>query len=248
MRVVLRGLTFRYEPTGAPVLRDLDLEIESGSVHAIVGPNGCGKTTVLRIIAGLAEPSSGRVQFIGPRRRENLTAVVFQEPRLIPHWTIERNIAIGAEFGPKPQPLYERIRDFYTKQVGLRKERHARPNELSHGQQTMAGLGRGLAHDSEVILLDEPFAHLDALRREKMRLEFETHWQLDPRTVVLVTHDVEEAVMMSDRISVMSRGPGPLLGTVEVATPRPRSEAPLSHPARLSAISQVWDLLENTAP
>jgi ABC-type nitrate/sulfonate/bicarbonate transport system ATPase subunit len=96
-----------------------------------------------------------------------------------------------------------------------------------------------------VILLDEPFAHVDALQRTRMRLEFETHWQLEPVTVILVTHDVEEAVTMSDRVSVMRGGPGPLLGTVEVAAPRPRSEVPVDHPGLLEASSDVWALLES---
>ncbi len=245
MRVVVRNLSFTYDGSTDRALSDLDLDVAEGSVHAIVGPNGCGKTTLLRIIAGLAEPDGGRVDFIGTRRRENLTAVVFQEPRLIPHWTVERNVAIGPEFGSRPPALYDRIRDFYTKQVGLQRLHNHKPHQLSLGQQTMAGLGRGLAHDSEVILLDEPFAHIDAPQRLRMRLEFETHWQLDPVTVILVTHDVEEAVTMSDRVSVMSRGPGPLVGTVEVPVPRPRSEVPLNHPERLRALSAVWDLLES---
>jgi NitT/TauT family transport system ATP-binding protein len=161
----------------------------------------------------------------------------------LPWWNVERNVAIGAEFGVKPPSLYRKVRDFYTKQVGLDRLRHHRPDELSLGQQTMAGLGRGLAHDSDVILLDEPFAHVDALTRRRLREEFETHWQLDPRTVVLVTHDVEEAVAMSDRVSVMSGSPGPLIATVEVPVERPRIDVPVHHPGLLEATSAVWQAL-----
>ena len=244
MRVVVRGLEFAYPGSTRPVLSRLDLDVPSGSVHAVVGPNGCGKSTLLRVVSGLAKPAAGRVDFIGERRHDNMTALIFQEPRLIPHWSVGRNVAIGPEFGSRPPALYTRIRDFYTKSVGLHRFRDRKPHELSLGQQTMAGLGRGMAHDSEVILLDEPFAHIDAPSRMRMRDEFESHWNLEPRTVLLVTHDVEEAVLMSDRVSVMAPGPGPLVATVEVDAPRPRVEARRDHPGVLDAIRRVWAALE----
>jgi ABC-type nitrate/sulfonate/bicarbonate transport system ATPase subunit len=245
MRVQIRGLFYTYEGSSTPALAGLDLDVASGSVHAVVGPNGCGKSTLLRVIAGLSKPTSGRVDFAGERIRENVTALVFQEARLLPWWNVERNVAIGSEFGVKPPSLYRKVRDFYTKQVGLDRVRQHKPHQLSLGQQTMAGLGRGLAHDSDVILLDEPFAHVDALTRRRLREEFETHWQLDPRTVLLVTHDVEEAVYMSDRVSVMQGSPGPLVTTVEVDVPRPRVDTPLDHPGLLAATSVVWEALSS---
>ena len=244
MKVVIRGLGFGYQGRARSVLSGVDLDVESGSVHAIVGPNGCGKSTLLRIVAGLEQPSVGSVDFYGERLHDNRTALVFQEPRLLPHWNVERNIAIGTEFGNKPPNLYRRVRDFYTKQVGLDRVRHQKPSDLSLGQQTMAGLGRGLAHDADVILLDEPFAHLDALNRGRLREEFETHWQVDRRTVLMVTHDVDEAIYMSDRVSVMSGAPGPLVTTVSVDVARPRQEVPLNDPNLLAATSAVWEALE----
>jgi ABC-type nitrate/sulfonate/bicarbonate transport system ATPase subunit len=248
MKLRIRGLGFAYggSSSAAPVLSGLDLDVAAGSVHGIVGPNGCGKTTLLRIVAGLEKPTTGTVEFLGLQRHENKTALVFQDPRLLPWWTVERNIAISAEFSEKPDDLYAKIRDFHTKRMGLGKVRAQKPDTLSLGQQTMAGLGRGIVHDAEILLLDEPFAHLDAINRRKLHEEFETHWQMDPRTILLVTHDVEEAVMLADRVSVMRRGPGPLVDTVEVDAERPRVGISPAHPGVRSATAWVWDALERS--
>jgi ABC-type nitrate/sulfonate/bicarbonate transport system ATPase subunit len=245
MDVRITDLGFAF-PDGARVLSRLDLEVGSGTVHAVVGPNGCGKSTLLRIVAGLEKPTSGRVEFVGPQRHEKQTALVFQDPRLLPWWTVERNIAISAEFSEKPPEIYQRIRDFHTKRMGLGRVRNQRPDTLSLGQQTMAGLGRGIAHDAEVLLLDEPFAHLDALNRRRLHEEFETHWQLDPRTIILVTHDVDEAITLADRVSVMRHEPGPLVETVVVDVERPRVGISPAHPGIRSATSRVWEALERS--
>lgn len=245
MNVRITNLGFAY-PDGGRALSRLDLEIESGTVHAVVGPNGCGKSTLLRIVAGLERPATGQVEFVGPQRHEKQTALVFQDPRLLPWWTVERNVAIGAEFSEKPPEIYQRIRDFHTKRMGLGRVRNQRPDTLSLGQQTMAGLGRGIAHDAEVLLLDEPFAHLDALNRRRLHEEFETHWQLDPRTILLVTHDVDEAITLADRVSVMRRHPGPLVETIVVDAERPRVGISPAHPGIRSATTRVWDALERS--
>ena len=247
MNIRITNLGFAYggeAPTR--VLSGLDLEVKSGSVHAVIGPNGCGKSTLLRIVAGLEKPSTGSVEFVGPQRHEKKTALVFQDPRLLPWWTVERNVAISAEFSEKPEDVYHKIRDFHTRRMGLGRVRAQRPDTLSLGQQTMAGLGRGIAHDAEVLLLDEPFTHLDALNRRKLHEEFETHWQLDPRTILLVTHDVDEAVTLADRVSVMRGGPGPLIDTIEVDAQRPRVGISPIHPGLRSATTWVWDALERS--
>jgi ABC-type nitrate/sulfonate/bicarbonate transport system ATPase subunit len=246
MRVEMRQVSFTYPGPAAatPVLSQFDLVLESGSVHALVGPSGCGKSTVLRLLARLEVPTAGTIDFRGEPRHPNLTALVFQTPRLIPWWTVERNVAIGSEFTEVPDQVYRKIADFNTSRVGLGKERHRRPHTLSHGQQSRAGLGRGLAYDADVMLLDEPFAHLDALSRRRLYEEVETFWQLSPRTTVLVTHDVEEAVFLSDRVSVMSARPGPLVDTIEVDAGRPRQELSPAHPGLRGAIGAVWRALE----
>jgi len=246
MRLRLRKVGFAYGAGGSLVLSDLDLDVASGSVHALVGPNGCGKSTLLRVIAGLEKPTVGDVDFIGLKRHENRTALVFQDPRLLPWWTVERNIAISAEFSEKPDQMYQKIRDYHTSRMGLRRVKAQKPETLSLGQQTMAGLGRGIAHDAEVLLLDEPFAHLDAINRRKLHEEFETHWQMDPRTILLVTHDVDEAVTLADRVSVMRDGPGPLVDTIEVDAERPRVGISPAHPGLRAATAWVWEALERS--
>lgn len=226
------------------MLSDLDLDVEDGSVHAVVGPNGCGKSTLLRLVAGLEEPTTGTLQFVGRRRHENMTALIFQNPRLLPWWTVERNVAISAEFSRKPRLFYSKVRDYHMKLMKLEGVKGRRPEDLSLGQQTMAGMGRGLAHDAEVLLLDEPFVHLDAISRRRLQEEFETRWQLDPRTIVLVTHDVDEAVLLSDRVSVMRSGPGPLVETITVDAGRPRVGMSPAHPGLRAAVGWVWDALD----
>lgn len=248
MKLQIRDLGFTYPGVDSTtrVLSDLDLDVESGSVHAVVGPNGCGKSTLLRIIAGLEKATEGGVRFVGRQRHENVTALVFQEPRLLPWWNVERNVAISAEFSGKPRLFYSKVRDYHMKLMKLDKVRGRKPDELSLGQQTMAGMGRGIAHDADVLLLDEPFAHLDAISRRRLHNEFETHWQLDPRTILLVTHNVDEAVMLADRVSVMRGGPGPLVDTVEVDAGRPRTEVSPANPGIRSATTWVWDALDRS--
>jgi ABC-type nitrate/sulfonate/bicarbonate transport system ATPase subunit len=246
VQIELKAVEFVYRRSDGPstlVLKDFDLTVEHGSVHAVVGPSGCGKTTLLRLMAGLETATRGGIQFRGERHRDYLTSFVFQTPRLIPWWTVERNVAIGAEFRVSPE-LHRKLADFHTEQVGLAQFRDRLPPTLSRGQQTRVGLGRGLAHDAEVLLLDEPFVNLDAIARRRLYQEFETYWQLDPHTTVLVTHDVEEAVNLADRVSVMSAHPGPLVETVEVAAPRPRAGLDPAQPGLRAALARIWSLLE----
>ncbi len=223
------------------VLRSFSLDIGAGSVHAVVGPSGCGKTTLLRLIAGMERPSSGTIEFLGTARLGRRTAMVFESPRLLPWWTVERNVGTGLEFGRRPRSVRERVRDFYTSYVGLGGLGKRLPHELSLGQQTRAGLGRGLAHEADVLLLDEPFAHLDAISRSRLRSELELMWLADGRTAVVVTHDVEEAVLLADRVTVMRGGLGPAVETIEVDAGRPRD---VDAPGVRSAIARVWDALE----
>jgi ABC-type nitrate/sulfonate/bicarbonate transport system ATPase subunit len=247
MRVTIRGVGFSYPSAPAtPVLRDLDLDVPSGALHAIVGRSGCGKSTLLHVVGGLLVPTAGRVEFSGPQRYRHRTAMVFETPRLVPWWTVERNVGIGSEFSDVPRPLHERLKDFYTSHVGLGGLGTRFPGTLSHGQRSRAGLGRALAHDADVLLLDEPLAHVDALARRRISIELEALLAAEGKTAILSTHDVEEAVLLADAVSVMPRRAGPIVETIDVGAPRPRVERGSAHPAVRSALVRVWDALERS--
>ncbi len=248
MRAHLSDVWFRYGPDEPWVFEGLNLTVESHSVHSVVGVTGCGKSTLLRLIAGLEAPHSGTVRVVGAQHRPNRTAMVFQDPALIPWWTTGRNVGIGMEMGPHNVTgrLYRKIRDYSLERVGLKGTALRMSGTLSHGMKKRAALARSLAHDAEVMLLDEPFVHLDFVTRRNLWTELETVWRIDPRTYVLVTHDIEEAVLLSDRVTVLSAG-GRICETVEVGVSRPRSPDDLTSPAVRSAMGRVWEALERSS-
>ena len=226
------GRTFESSQGRNEVLRGLDLELASGEIAAVVGPSGCGKSTLLRLIAGLDRPSAGAIRLgesalsgTDPR-----TAVAFQEPRLLPWRTLAKNVALGLPRGTARTAGRERVRQL-LQLVGLEHAAELRPREVSGGMAQRASLARALARSPEVLLLDEPFGALDALTRLRMQdLLLRIH-AAEPTTVLVVTHDVEEALYLADRVLLLRslREAGPeapsLARTVEVPGARPRDRA-----------------------
>ncbi|WP_413353491.1 ABC transporter ATP-binding protein [Microbacterium sp. 1P06AB] len=193
--------TFSGASGPVPVLRGVDLDIEPGEIIAIVGPSGCGKSTLLRLLAGLDAPTAGSVTVDGTplRDTDERTAVAFQEPRLLPWRTISQNVAIGMPRGTARSDASARVAEL-LELVGLTAAASLRPREVSGGMAQRASLARALARGPEVLLLDEPFGALDALTRLRMQdLLLDIH-SAEPTTVVLVTHDVEEALYLADRV------------------------------------------------
>ncbi|MGW3954226.1 ABC transporter ATP-binding protein [Streptomyces sp. NPDC004752] len=196
-RLLLGGVGKRYGDRW--VLKGLDLEVEPGSFVSFLGPSGAGKSTLLQIIAGLEEPSTGSVTFHGAGPEPATARMMFQEDRLLPWRTVEDNVLLGVK-GRRDEARA------LLEAVGLAGREGAWPAELSGGQKQRVALARALLHRPEVLLLDEPFGALDALTRIAMQQLVERLWLAQPRTVLLVTHDVEEALVLSDRVLVLTGG------------------------------------------
>jgi len=214
--VEARSLTKRYGDT--LVFEDLDAEVSDGGVFCLLGPSGCGKTTLLHLIAGLEEPTDGGVYFDGKRVEgpDYRRGVVFQDPHLYPWLTVRGNI----EFGPEvrgEEPDSDRV-DELIRMVGLEEFEDAKPSELSGGMAQRASLARTLANGPELLLLDEPFSALDELTKMELQDELLSLVEKLDLTVVFVTHDIEEAVYLGDRVAVMGDGGEGIRRVVDVGT------------------------------
>jgi len=209
-----------------PVLDGIDLEIDGGGIVALIGPNGSGKSSLLRVLAGLLAPDRGTVTIDGDRVTvpDPRIGLVFQEPRLLPWRSAADNITYPLELaGWPPARRLERL-DALTELVGLDPSVRAnRPAELSGGQRQRVALARALALEPGVLLLDEPFSALDALTRERFDLELLALWERAGSTIVLVTHSIAEAILVADRVVVLSPRPGRVVADLPVKLPRPRS-------------------------
>jgi sulfonate transport system ATP-binding protein len=205
-----------------PALRDIFLRINPGELVCIVGSSGCGKTTLLRIIAGLESDYEGSVCVDGKRVTGTGLdrGVVFQEHRLLSWLTVHDNVAFGLS-GLSPVERASKVQH-YIRLVGLDKFEHQYPHQLSGGMSQRVAIARALAGSPQVLLLDEPFASLDSLTRMRMQQEILRIWETERTTVVLVTHDIEEAVYLADRVVIMSARPGTIRNVVPVRLSRPR--------------------------
>ena len=245
MKVVVHGLTKEFT-TGQGKTRALggvDLEVRDREFFGVIGPTGCGKTTLLHIMAGLEAPTSGSVEFIGEKRTRSVVSMVFQDAALMPWRTVEENVPLGPEFRKEQPSVLKRASQFFLEMVRLLDFSGARPAELSGGMKQKVAIARALANDPEVILMDEPFASLDAQTRLLLREELLRIWERDKKTVILVTHNLEEAVMLCDRIAVMSAAPSVVKRVVAVDVPRPRNFRSMRDPDFGRCMEQIWDLL-----
>jgi NitT/TauT family transport system ATP-binding protein len=206
-------------------LRDVSLTVERDQFVAIVGPSGCGKSTLLRLIAGLLRATGGEVSIDGTPVREPRqdTGIVFQSATLLPWATITDNILFPLKLMKQMRPDSIRTVHDLLKLVGLAGFEHRYPRELSGGMQQRAAICRALIHDPAILLMDEPFGALDALTREEMSLELLRIWTANPKTILFVTHSIPEAILLADRVVVMSPRPGRIVEDIKVPLPRPRT-------------------------
>jgi NitT/TauT family transport system ATP-binding protein len=226
--IELDGVTKAYATADRAVVHALgpiDLRIEPGSFVAVVGPSGCGKSTLLRLVAGLEPPGEGTMRRYGSPLDgpSHEVGIVFQEHVLFPWATVLENVLLPADILALPKAAARERALRLLDMTGLKDFAHSRPQMLSGGMKQRAAFCRALLADPRLLLLDEPFGALDALTREELSLELSRLWQDLGRTALLITHDIEEAILLGDRILIMSERPGRIRADIAVDLPRPRN-------------------------
>ena len=243
-KIVARGVTrvFSSGSNAVHALGPLDLDIADGEFVAIVGPSGCGKSTFLRMVAGLINPSDGEID-IDVRDPERATAMVFQDYSVFPWKRVVDNVRFGLQLrGVSKRESKERAMHYLGK-LGLADRAKAYPQQLSGGMKQRVAIARALTLEPEIMLMDEPFAALDAQLRKILQDELLQLWQSDQRTVLFITHSLEEAILLADRVLVMSSRPGRIIADKIVPFDRPRDASIRETPEFAKFEAELWDLL-----
>ena len=244
--IEIRHVNHRFGP-GVVAVSDASVKVDAGEFVSIVGPSGCGKTTLLNLIAGLIDRQEGEISVAGspPKAGRSDVAYMLARDCLFPWRSAIDNVMLGGEFRGVPAKLRRERAQELLGHVGLAGFENHNPKALSHGMRQRVALARTFSLDSPVLLMDEPFGALDA--QTKMQLEdvLLDLWGAERRTVLFITHDLAEAVMLSDRVIVMSARPGRILADISISLPRPRSVRALQKDAAFHAIyAEVWSWLE----
>lgn len=245
--ISVSDLTIVFDtPAGQVIAVDrVTLSVKHGEFVCIVGPSGCGKSTVLNAVAGLEAPYSGEVTVEGrPMRRPRPdVGMVFQQPHLFPWKSVRKNIAHGPRMLGKPRNEALAIADALIDMIGLGRFANAYPHTLSGGMQQRVAIARALANQPRVLLMDEPFGALDAQTRSVMQDNLLELRERVDATILFVTHDIDEAILLADRVLIMSAGPGRVLRDLGVNLPRPRSNAIMLDPAYIALKKDCLDLI-----
>jgi NitT/TauT family transport system ATP-binding protein len=249
-KIAVKGVSksFRlHKGQTVQALADIDIEIENGEFFTLIGASGCGKTTLLRIIGGLESASDGSVEIFSDGSSDGLaTATVFQENSVFPWLDVQANVEYGLRIRGVARAARREIADYFIAKVGLERFRHAYPSQLSGGMRQRVSVARAFANGPEILLMDEPFGALDEQTRLVLQDEVLRLWSEHRRTVVFVTHSLDEAIALSDRIAVLTVRPGRIRRIIPVEIPRPRIVASLrSHSHYAELHETLWNLIRS---
>jgi NitT/TauT family transport system ATP-binding protein len=246
----IQDVRLEYEVRGGKSVLAIDnisIDVPKNEFAVIVGPSGCGKSSLLYLVAGLTQPSGGEIllddrEIMGPGRDRGM---VFQSYTLFPWLTVRENVEFGLKRRNVPAAEREKIVNRYLNEVGLAAFHESYPKQLSGGMMQRVAIARALANDPEILLMDEPFGALDSQTRTLMQQLLLKVWERDHKTVLFVTHDIDEAILLGDRVYVMTSRPGRLKEEILVPIPRPRSVGMVMDPKFIELKRKILDLLKN---
>ncbi|GGH87584.1 NitT/TauT family transport system ATP-binding protein [Pullulanibacillus pueri] len=236
---------FFKKHSSVAAIKDISLDIKEGEFVCLLGPSGCGKTTLLRILAGLEKPSTGEYTIAPGKENKPLQSMIFQEQGVIPWMTVENNVSFGLRMRHAPKDELKERTEYYLDKVGLTEFRHLYPSEISGGMKQRVSIARAFANDPEILLMDEPFAALDEQNKFILQEELLSIWEETHKTVVFITHSIDEALLLSDRIFLMSAQPGTITREKKIDLPRPRNiEMVRSNPKMGEEFVDIWQHLQ----
>ncbi|MHA6260922.1 ABC transporter ATP-binding protein [Sporosarcina sp. CAU 1771] len=246
-KIVVRNLTkaFYKKQGSVTALDDISLTIKDGEFVCLVGPSGCGKTTLLRILAGLETPSIGEFTIEKNGEERPSQSMVFQERGIIPWLTVKENVEFGLKMRHMPKEIINERTAYYLKKTGLDNFSTLYPKELSGGMKQRVSIARAFANDPEILLMDEPFAALDEQNKFILQEELLAIWAETGKTVLFITHSIDEALLLSDRILLMSSQPGRIIQEIDVDMPHPRKMEDIrKDPVMAAKFVEIWTHLQ----
>lgn len=246
-KIEIRDLTkvFFKKNRQVVALENINLDIKDGEFVCLIGPSGCGKTTLLRILADLERQSTGDFNIRRDDHNRPLQSMIFQEKGIIPWLTVEENVAFGLTMRHVPKKILKERVNYYLDKVGLTEFRQLYPSEISGGMKQRVSIARAFANDPEILLMDEPFAALDEQNKFILQEELLSIWSETKKTVIFITHSIDEALLLSDRILLMSAQPGKIMSEKRIDLPRPRNmEQVRSNPEMAQEFVNIWQHLQ----
>jgi NitT/TauT family transport system ATP-binding protein len=248
-KIVIRAVSKTFESSGMVVaaLNAFDLRVRDGEFICIVGPSGCGKTTLLRILAGLETPTAGEITIMRRDQAQPLTSMIFQESSIFPWMRVRDNVAYGLDMRRVDAATRKRVVDHFLELTGLAPFADAFPHQLSGGMKQRVSVARAFANDPEILLMDEPFAALDEQTKITLQQELLKLWSESRKTVLFITHSIDEALVLADRVIVLSGRPGKLKADLPVNFARPRLVQELKANGEFGRMwHRIWSLLRTS--